>query len=189
MINSFYSEEELNNIGFKRCGKNVLISRYARIYGASEMIIGNNVRIDDFCVLSGAIEFGNNIHIAVFCSVFAGDVGVKFNDYSCLSSRCAVYAKSDDYSGKYLTNPTIDKEFLHIISEKVELGKHVLIGSGSTILPGVTIGEGTSVGSMSLINRSLDAWGIYAGIPCRYLKARSKKLLELEKDFIKKHDG
>ena len=183
MASSYYSEEELKSIGFKSFGKNVLLSRNTQIYGASKMTVGNNVRIDDFCVLSGAIEIGNNVHIAVFCCIFAGNTGVKLENYSAISSRSAIYAESDDYSGEYLTNPTVDKEFLHIISAKVELGKHVLIGSGSTILPGVTIGEGTAVGSMSLVNRPLDAWGIYVGIPCRYLKARSKKILELEKKY------
>lgn len=187
MAASFYSEEELKEIGFKSFGRNVLISRYTRFYGASKMTLGNNVRIDDFCVLSGAVEIGSNVHIAVYCSIFAGNTGVRLNDFTGISSRSIIYAESDDYSGEHLTNPTVDSEFLGIISGKVELERHVLIGSGSMILPGVTIGEGTAVGSMSLVNRSLDAWGIYAGIPCRYMKARSRKLLELEQEYLKKH--
>ena len=100
-----------------------------------------------------------------------------------MSSRCVIYAESDDYSGSHLTNPTVPEKYLGIVSGKVELGKHVILGSGTTILPGVCIGEGTAVGSMSLVNRSLDEWGIYAGIPCKYKKEREKKLLELEKEL------
>ena len=188
MKNGFYCEDELKQMGFSNIGSNVKISRRASIYNASKMIIGNNVRIDDFCVLSGRVELGDYIHVAVYSAIFAGDVGVKINDFSGLSSRCVIYAESDDYSGEYLTNPTVDEEFLGVISERVELGKHVIIGSGTTILPGVSIGDGTAVGSMSLVNKSLDSWGIYAGIPCKYIKKRSNKLLELEKEFLRKED-
>lgn len=184
MVTSFYSEEELKEIGFKSYGQNVLISRNARIYGASRMVIGNNVRVDDFCILSGAIELGDYIHIAVYSAIFAGNTGVVLRDFAGMSSRCIIYAESDDYSGEHLTNPTVDGEYLELVSGRVELGRHVILGSGTTILPGVSIGEGTAVGSMSLVNKSLEAWGIYAGIPCKFKKERSKHLLELEKEFL-----
>lgn len=180
MTTSFYTEQELEEIGFKHIGKNVLISRKASIYGTSQISIGDNVRIDDFCVLSGNITLGNYIHIAVYSAMFGGEAGIEMKDFTTLSSRCVVYAKSDDYSGEKLTNPTVPEEYLGVISEKVILNKHVIIGTGSTILPGVEIGEGTAVGSMSLVNKSLDAWGIYAGIPCKWMKARKKELLQLE---------
>lgn len=38
--------------------------------------------------------------------------------------------------------------------------------------------------TMSLVNKFTNARGIYAGIPIRFIKERSKKLLLLEKDFI-----
>ncbi|MDD6339492.1 MAG: acyltransferase [Butyrivibrio sp.] len=187
MATSFYSEEELKSIGFKKIGSNVLISKKASIYGASKMVIGNNVRVDDFCVLSGNITLGNYIHIAVYSALFGGNAGITMEDFSGLSSKCVIYAESDDYSGEKLTNPTVPEEYLGIISEEVVLKKHVIIGSGTTILPGVNIGTGTAVGSMSLVNKSLEEWGIYAGIPCKRKKDRSKNLLELEQKM--KKDG
>lgn len=184
LATSFYSPEELLSLGFYSVGKNVLISRYARIYNAQRMIIGNDVRIDDFCIISGKILMGNNIHIAAYSAIYGGDTGVELCDFSGLSSRCVIYAESDDYSGNYLTNPTVDSKFLGIITGKVKIGKHVIIGTGSTVLPGVTIGEGVAIGSMSLVNTSLNDWGIYAGIPCKYKKDRSKSLLDLERKFL-----
>ena len=68
--------------------------------------------------------------------------------------------------------------------EKIRIG---IIGTGSTLLPGVTLGEGCSVGAMSLINKSLPAWGIYAGIPARLLRPRSRKLLELSRELESKY--
>lgn len=181
MATSFYTEEELKDIGFKSVGKNVLVSKKASLYGAENISIGNHVRIDDFCLLSGNITLGDYIHIAVNCSLFGGNAGIVMEDFSSISSRSVIYAESDDYSGEALTNPTVPKELSSVISEKVTLEKHVIIGSGSTILPGVTVKIGTAVGSMSLVNKSLDEWGIYVGIPCKKIKERSKNLLNLEK--------
>lgn len=183
-MSSFYDEKELEQLGFKKIGKGVKISRKSSIYGAHKISIGDNVRIDDFCILSGNIELGSHIHIAAYTSLFAGDAGIVMKDFSCLSSRCAVYAISDDYSGASLTNPMIPDKYRNVEEKPVVLERHVLVGTGSTILPGVKLGEGASVGSMSLVNKSLDEWGIYVGTPCRKLRDRKKDLLQLEKSFL-----
>ena len=96
-----------------------------------------------------------------------------------------MYGVSDDYSGESLTNPMLPDKFRNVMEGAVTIKKHSIIGTGSTILPNVTIGEGCSVGSMSLVNKSIDAWGIYVGIPCKRIKERKKTLLELEKEFLK----
>ncbi len=184
MKTSFYSEEELKEIGLKSYGKNVLISRNATIYGADKISIGDNVRIDDFCILSGNISLGSYIHIAAYCGLFGGDAGIIMEDFTTLSSRCVVYGVSDDYSGAALTNPMLPDKFRNVTEGTVTIKKHSIIGTGSSILPDVTIGEGCSVGSMSLVNKSIDAWGIYVGIPCKRMKERKMDLLELEKKFL-----
>jgi len=184
MQTSFYTEEELKGVGFAKIGKNVLISRKASIYSPELIEIGNNVRIDDFCILSGKIKIGNYVHIAAGCYLFAGDAGIELNDFSGLSSRVAIYAVSDDYSGDFLTNPTVPEEYRHVIKGKVVLGKHVLVGSGTTILPGVFIDEGAAIGAMSLVSKNIGSWKIAVWIPARVINDRSKKLLELERKFL-----
>lgn len=184
MKTSFYTDEELKEIGFKSYGKNVLISRKTSIYGASNISIGNNVRIDDFCILSGNITLGNYIHIASACLLFGGsESGIVFEDYTGLSSRSVIYSETDDYSGVAFTNPMLPNKFRKTIKGQVLLKKHAIIGTGTTILPGVIIGEGVGVGAMSLVAKSLDDWKIYAGVPCKEIKERSKQLLDLEKEF------
>ena len=184
METSFYSAEELKNIGFKKIGNNVLLSRKCSIYGANEIKIGNNVRIDDFCILSGKIDIGNYIHIAAYSSIYAGNAGVFICDFANISSRCAIYAKSDDYSGQYLTNPMVEDDYLGVIEHSVSIKKHVIVGTGCTILPGTVLGEGVAVGAMSLVKESLEPFGIYAGIPCKFIKKRSRHLLSLENKFL-----
>jgi galactoside O-acetyltransferase len=180
----FYTAEELKELGLKSYGHNVLLSKKASLYGINNIEIGNNVRIDDFCILSGSIKLGNNIHIAAYTLLGAGSYGIELEDFAGLSSRCAVYAQSDDYTGYSLANSTISEKYKKVSGGKVLLKRHVIIGTGTTILPNVTIGEGSSVGAMSLVNKSLGEWGIYFGIPCRKINNRSKVLLEYEKAFI-----
>jgi len=184
-MSSFYNEEELKKLGLGSYGDNVLISRNAKIYGASNIHIGSNVRIDDFCILSGRIKIGNYVHIAAGVYVFAGDFGVILNDFSGVSSRSAIYAASDDYSGEFMTNPTVSDEVRNVTGGLVYVGKHTLIGTGCTVLPNVKIGDGASVGAMSLVNKDVDEYTMNVGIPCRKIKDRTKNILDLEKKFVK----
>lgn len=184
-MNSFYSEDELLNLGLKTYGKNVKISRQACFYGADNITIGNNVRIDDFCILSGNISLGSNIHIAAFSALYGGEKGIVIEDFANLSSRVSVYSVSDDYSGETMTNPTIPGEFKNVLSAAVYIGKHSIIGCNAVILPGVHIAEGSSFGSFSFINRDSEPWTINVGIPFRKIKDRSKNVLVLEKKYKK----
>lgn len=183
MENSFYTENELESLGFAQIGENVLLSKKASFYSCRDIVIGNNVRIDDFCILSGNVHLGDYIHIAAYTALYGGEAGIVLEDYSTISSRGAVYAVSDDYSGIAMTNPMLPMKYRNVIQEKVCVGKHVIIGTGCTILPGVTIGEGVAVGAMSLVNKSLDSWTIYAGIPCKKIRDRDQTAKSFEKNF------
>ncbi len=183
-MTSFYSYEELNGLGFKSIGQNVLISRKASIYGAENIRIGNNVRIDDFCILSGNITIGNYIHVAAYSALYAGSAGIVLNDFCNISSRVCIYAVSDDYSGETMTNPMVDDKYKNVTEQQVIIGKHAIIGTGSTVLPGACVSEGTAVGAMSLIKETTKPWGMYAGVPARLMKERKKGALALERRFL-----
>jgi len=53
----------------------------------------------------------------------------------------------------------------------------------SVVLPGVTVGVGSSVGAMTLCNKDLEPWGMYVGIPARRIKERSREILALVDQF------
>lgn len=184
-MNSFYSIKELQGIGFKSIGTDVSISRKASIYGAENMHIHDHVRIDDYVILSGCIEIGSYVHIATQTIIFGGKAGVRISDFANISSRVALYAVSDDYSGEYMTNPLIPEIYKNTQNEPVLIEKHVIIATGSTVLPGVSLGEGCAVAAMSLVKQNVQPWTMVGGIPARYLKERKRKILELEKDFLR----
>lgn len=182
---SIYTNAELLQLGFVSVGDNVHISRKASFYGTSRISIGNNVRIDDFCVLSageGGITIGNFIHIAVYSSLI-GAANISLGDYCNISSRVAIYSSSDDYSGEYMTNPMVDSAYTNVLHSPVVIKEHVILGAGCVVLPGITIGAGVAVGALSLVNRSLDDWAVYVGQPAKFIKKRSNKLLILAEKF------
>jgi galactoside O-acetyltransferase len=185
----FLPESELQKLGFKKLGKSVLISDKCSIYNAKNIEIGSNVRIDDFVILSagdGGIKIGNHIHIACYASLI-GAGQIILEDFSQVSSKVTILSSSDDFSGEYLVGPCIPTEYSNVKSKEVILKKHAVVGTGSTILPGVTLNEGAAIGAMSLVKTDVEEFTICIGIPAKEIKKRSKKILEVENKFKKKY--
>lgn len=182
----FLSQEQINEMGFSRVGKSPKLSDKASYYNCKNIEIGDNVRIDDFCVLSagvGGIQIGSNVHIAVYSSLI-GAGKISLQDFSNISSRVAIYSSNDDYSGASMTNPTVPPEFTNVTHADVSIGRHVIIGAGSVVLPGVVLEEGVAIGALTLVSKSCKAFGIYSGVPARYIKERKKDLLKMELKFL-----
>lgn len=184
----YYQSQELQEMGFKCVGESVQIAKDCTIIGLEKISLGDNIRIDGGVTLacaSGYLKIGSYIHIGGGCHLNCAG-GIELSDFSGLSQGVRIYSGSDDYSGKSLTNPTVPREFLNVTIKPVMIGRHVVIGSGSVILPRVTIGEGSSVGALSLITRSLEEWGVYFGSPAKKIGSRRKDLLEQEQTLLAK---
>ena len=82
-----------------------------------------------------------------------------------------------------MTNPLVPKALTNATVGPVTLFEHVIVGSSSVILPNCELREGVAVGALSLVNKSLPAWGIYSGIPAKFLKERSRGLLSRQFQF------
>ncbi len=183
----YYTEQDLRDAGFKRVGNNVRIDKNCIILGFGNIEIGDNVRIDGFCSIiamgQGYLRLGSFIHIGSHCHLAAG-AGAVMDDFSGLSQGVRIYTTTDDYTGNHLTNPTVPEKYTRVKRGKVVLKRHVIIGSGTVVLPNVIIEEGCSVGALSLVTKSLKEWGVYFGCPVERLKHRSKRLLDLEHEFL-----
>lgn len=180
----YLSRDAMEAMGFKHIGRNVKISDKASIYNADQISIGDESRIDDFCLVSGVVTIGRNVHIGVFCNVAGGEPGITFEDYSAIAYGSHIFAQSDDYLGYAMTNPTVPDRYKKETKLPIVVGRHTLIGAKCVVFPGIVFGEGTSVGACSLVTRSTDPWGVYAGIPARRVKERKKDLLKMEADYV-----
>lgn len=185
---AFYTQLELRKFGFAALGRDVLISDKATIYNAAHIHIGDNVRIDDFVILSageGGIHLGKHVHIACYVSLI-GKARITLDDFSGISSRSAIYSSNDDYSGNFLTGPTVPDEYKNVSHKEVRIGRHVVVGAFGCVLPGVSIGDGSATGAYSLVNKDVPAGVIAAGVPVKVLKERSSRMFDLEREFLGK---
>jgi galactoside O-acetyltransferase len=179
----FLSDEDVRGMGFANIGHNVLIDRTALFYRANRISIGSNVRIDAYSVLSAGaegIKIGNHVHIAVYVFI-TGAARVELCDFSGLSGRVSIYSSNDDYLGYALTGPTVPDAFRKVTSAPVMIGRHVVVGAGSIILPGVNIGDGAAVGALSLIKKNVRPFVVVAG-------PRGQELAERKKDFLEQEN-
>ncbi len=183
----FLASGELKDIGFSDVGDNIQISRKCSFYRISGHI-GNNVRIDDFCIFKGHIEIGSYVHIAAFCCVSGAFAKVELRDFCTLSNRVSIFTGSDDYAANTLNNSQLPEEFTTIHKGPVVIGQAVLIGAHSVILPGVTIGDAGSVGAMAVVTKSI-APGEMARAPGTVAvvgerKRDAGKIMAMAKNFL-----
>jgi len=178
----YYTSEELRTMGFAHVGNHVLVAKNCSIHGLHQISLGDHVRIDGFCTITATdhpVRIGSYIHIGAYC-LLSGSSGITLEDFSGLSHGVKIFSSSDDYSGRHLTNSTVPDRFKNIHRGAVHLHKHVIVGAGSVILPGVTLEEGSAVGALSLVRKNIPAWSIFAGYPAKHVSERSRDLLALE---------
>jgi len=180
MENIFFNLDDL-----KHCGKNVIIGKTVRIRYPELVEIDDNVIIDDFTYISTALILHSFVHISSGCKIIGGKKSVvQFGNFSTLAPGVVLAAGTDDYSGGIAT-PLIPDEYKgNSIHGFITLHKHCIVGSNSVILPNVVLKEGAAVGALSLVNRNLDEWKLFAGIPVKFIKERDKEaILGYEQKF------
>ncbi len=184
---SYYTNEQLKQIGFKSLGKDVKVSDKACIYNPELIELGDYSRIDDFCIVSGRVKIGKYCHITPMCLIAGGKPGVYFDDFCTLAYGVKVFSQSDDYSGETMANSLIPAKYKNEYFEKVVFDRHVIVGAGAIVFPGVHVEEGCSVGAMSLLTKSTRSWGVYVGIPAKRVKDRKKDLVGLTNNFLEEN--
>jgi dTDP-4-amino-4,6-dideoxy-D-glucose acyltransferase len=183
----FLDPVELEGLPFARCGHNVLIDDTVRIVGFGNITIANNVRIDAHVLIiaSGPIEIGSYVHISANCYL-EGRGAIDIGDFANLSSYVSLHSVSDDFSGRSLTNPMVPEHLKTLDQGKIVIGRHAVLGTKSTVLPGVRIGEGGILGAHSMAKADIAAWTINAGVPAKPIGERSRDLLALERMMLGK---
>ncbi|ADV46973.1 acyltransferase [Nitratifractor salsuginis] len=155
---------------------------FTKIIGIENIDFGKYIIIDDFVLIYAKdnIRIGNYVHIASFTSISGGGELVM-EDFSAVSSGCRIVTGTDDFKEYGFGNSTISNEFRNIKTAKIHIERFAIIGANSVILPGVTIGEGASVGAGSVVTKDLEPWGIYVGNRCIGRRNKEEILKNYEK--------
>jgi galactoside O-acetyltransferase len=182
MKDARYSRNELLKLGFAELGDNVLIDRSCRFYGPQNMYLGSNVRIDANCVFGNdrnGMRIGSFVHIAVGVTIL-GAGGLILEDFTGLAAHVCIHTSTDDYIDGAMTGPWAPAEFRHETSAPVVLRRHAVVGTGSSILPGVELGVGAAIGALTLVRKSVPCFVVMAGNPAREVAERGRAMLERE---------
>jgi len=184
MTDGLLSAQEIAALGFAASGEDVRIDRRAAVFNASMIRLGSHVRIDAFTVIAGGAEelrIGSYVHLAAACYLSSGDGGISVGDFCTFAPRVQLHGHSDDYVDGMLTGGVVPAQLTGGPSGRIDVQDHVIIGSASVVLQGVTLAVGCSVGAMTLVRQSVDGGCIVAGNPCRVVGKRdTSRLRSLE---------
>ncbi len=168
LVDSNLSPEEVGEIGLAKVGADARIDRRAAFFNPGSIRLGDHVRVDAFSVLAGGSEeliVGSYVHIGAACYLSAGDGGIRISDFCTLAPRVSVHGHSDDYRGGTLTGGVVPAHLTGGMGAPIVLEEHVIVGSGSVILPGVILGFGAAVGALTVVRRSVGSGVVVGGNP------------------------
>lgn len=186
-----YSSDELKTM-FATVGTNVQIDKDVKFISPQNISIGSNVRIDSWCFFSALqpISIGSNVHIGLGSYFLAGGGEITIRDFCGVSSRVTFLTSSDDYVDGWMTNPTIPMKYRKVKIGPITLDKHVIVGSGSVIMPGCHLNIGASVGALTFVTKNIPEFTVVSGNPARVVCKRDKaKLLETEQRYHHETNG
>ena len=146
------------------CEKGVTIGKQCTISGIKNIKIGKNSSIGGRALIlctRAKLIIGNYVMIGPQVSIITGDHKI-------------------DTVGKYMVNVS-DDEKVPENDLPVVIEDDVWIGANSTILKGVTIGEGSVVAAGSVVTKNVPAYTIVGGVPAKIIKNR------FTDDELKKH--
>ncbi len=176
MNTKYYTDEEIQSMGFRYIGEHVKVARTCIIHDPSEISIGNYSQVQDMCILTGEIiikefcDIGSKVHLS-------GHNTVVMNDFSAIAENSAIFTESADYSGRSLFGAPIPKSYREDVEGTVILEKFTIVGWGCFVMPNAYLAEGSIIGAMSLAKDKYEPWKIYAGVPAKYLKDRERNII------------
>ena len=155
---------EKKNINNVKLGKDVKIFDFVNLYGCS---------IDDYSKVGTFVEIQKNASVGKHCKISSHTFiceGVHIEDNVFIGHNVTFindkYPRSTNVDGSMQTESD-----WKVVETWIKKGASV--GSSSTILCGVTIGENAIVGAGSVVTKDVPPNTIVAGVPARPLKKKS----------------
>ena len=175
------------------CGRNVFFGSDITLRHPHKIRIGNDVVIDDGCVLDAkgssntGITIGNGVFLGRQTSVNTKDGDIVLEDGVNISAFCMVFSASQVRCGKntliaaytYLVgggHDMTDTDTAIIDQQRpsagITIGHNGWIGTGVSILDGVTLGHDVVIGANSVVTKDVDDFAVAAGTPAVIRRVR-----------------
>ena len=176
------------------CGRNVFFGADVTLRHPHKIRIGNDVVIDDGCVLDAkgtsnqGITVGDGVFLGRHTILCTKDGDIVLEDRVNVSAFCMIFSASHVLCGRdtlfaaysfvvggghqmsSTDQAIIDQERT---STGVTIGHNGWIGAGVSILDGVTLGRDVVIGANSVVTRDLDDFAVAAGSPATVLRHRT----------------
>ena len=181
------------------CGRNVIFGQNVVLRHPHKIRIGDNVVIDDNCLIdakgdgnggiaigsgvfvgrnsilsckNGDIEIADGANIGFNCEVFSAS-RVTIGRDTLLAAYCYVIGGDHDFS-----DPSASVLSQARRSAGVAIGAGAWLGAGAKILDGVVIGDRAIVGAGAVVREPLPEGAIAVGIPARVVGQRDKDVIQ-----------
>jgi acetyltransferase-like isoleucine patch superfamily enzyme len=176
-----------------RVGKNVTFGTHVTLRHPHKIFIGENVVIDDHCLLdakgdanrgitlgsgvfvgrnsilhckNGDIVVRDNVNIGFNCDIASSNY-IEIGDQVLIAAYAYLVGGGHDYSRADL--PIMEQKR---VARGIRLGTNAWIGAGVTILDGVTVGESAIIGTGAVVTADVPARALAVGIPARVVRQR-----------------
>ncbi len=171
-------------------GSSCLIEEDVRLQVPRRVFLGDRVFVGQYSYLDGqvsALRIGNQVHLARFCTLRAGERGITVHDGVGINTRSYIDGNGGVEIGEHtLLSPGVQViSGNHVFQDratlirdqgtaygKVTIGRDCWLGANAIILPGVTIGHGAVVGAGAVVTKDVPDYGIALGVPARVVGFR-----------------
>lgn len=169
-------------ISTKIHAKGLSIHPSANLIGLSHIRIGNNFNAGEHLRLEAVLEhnghkynpqiiIGDNVTVVDFVHIGATNY-VEIGNNVLMASK--IYLSDHNhgsYNGNNQTSPHLPPQQRYVSNDKkVVISDNVWIGEFVSILPGVTIGQGSIIGANSVVAKDIPPFSIAVGVPAKVIK-------------------
>jgi acetyltransferase-like isoleucine patch superfamily enzyme len=170
---------------YRTQGIDVFVADNAIIKHPSLVDLGDHTAVDIGVYLSTEASIGRYVHIAPYVCIIGGKQSkLIMKDFSGISAGSKILCGSDDFT-KGMMNPQIPLDYKSTKITTIVFEKFSCVGVNTVVMPGITLAEGSVVGSNSVLTKNTEPWTIYVGNPARPVKIReSKQIIENAKRLV-----
>ncbi|SHG28853.1 Acetyltransferase (isoleucine patch superfamily) [Flavobacterium fluvii] len=174
----------LNGVKF---GGNIKVNGLIKVFVTRKgfINIGNSLKINSGnnynvigrqqkCIfwVDGKLDIGNNVGMSATAIICKTKIQIGSNVL--IGGNTVIY-DTDFHSLNYESRKNLNQDRIDAKSKPVIISDNVFIGAHTTILKGVTIGEGSIIGACSVVTKDIPQNEIWAGNPAKFIKLIDSK--------------